>query len=100
MGEDWLMFAAHRLEDATSRLEKIASVTPDPTASTNGASTASIAAITTGLSEPQTSSTPTSRQLPEPLLPAIEGFDALMNGEVEAFVNRSEGLGGLIAEQV
>ncbi|MCJ1291109.1 hypothetical protein MMC34_002652 [Xylographa carneopallida] len=88
-----------RLEAATSRLEDIASSSPDPTASTNGTSAASTAANTTGSLDPQTSSTPTPRQLPEPLLPSIEGFDALMNGEVEAFVSRSEGLGGLIAEQ-
>lgn len=42
----------------------------------------------------------TPKQLPEALPPAIEGFDALINGEVAAFVNMSEGLGGLIAEQV
>ncbi|MCJ1431539.1 hypothetical protein MMC27_000892 [Xylographa pallens] len=88
-----------RLEAATSRLEDIASSTPDPAASTNGTSTASTAAMTTGFSEPQASSIPTPKQLPEPLPPAIEGFDALMNGEVEAFVGRSEGLRGLIAEQ-
>ncbi|MCJ1403769.1 hypothetical protein MMC11_006992 [Xylographa trunciseda] len=88
-----------RLEAATSRLEDIASSTPDPTAATNGTSAAGTATITPGISEPQASSTPTPRQLPEPLPPAIEGFDALMNGEVGTFVNMSEGLGGLIAEQ-
>ena len=29
----------------------------------------------------------------------IEGFDALINADVAAFVNMSEGIGGLVAEQ-
>lgn len=61
-----------------------------------------IAAVATssGAADQSASRTATPKQLPEALPPAIEGFDALINGEVAAFVNMSEGLGGLIAEQV
>lgn len=36
----------------------------------------------------------------EPLPPAIEDFDAIVNGDVQNFVNMSEDIGGLVAEQV
>ncbi|MCJ1474511.1 hypothetical protein MMC13_003169 [Lambiella insularis] len=88
-----------RLEAATSRLEDIASSTLDPKTSTNGVASISDAATASNNSEPPPSSTPTPRQPPQPLPPAIEGFDALINGEVGAFVNMSEELGGLVAEQ-
>lgn len=35
-----------------------------------------------------------------PLPPAIDDFDALINGDVKTFVNMSEEIGGLVAEQV
>ena len=36
----------------------------------------------------------------EPLPPAVEDFDAIVNGDVQNFVNMSEDIGGLVAEQV
>ena len=36
----------------------------------------------------------------ETLPPAIEDFDAMVNSEVKTFVNMSEEIGGLVAEQV
>lgn len=36
----------------------------------------------------------------EILPPAIDDFDAIINGEVKTFVNVSEEIGGLVAEQV
>ena len=39
-------------------------------------------------------------QVPEPLPPALDDFDSLINGDVIKFVNMSEELGGLVAEQV
>lgn len=36
----------------------------------------------------------------EPLPPAIDDFDAVINGDVKTFVNMSEEIGGLVAEQV
>lgn len=88
----------HRLEAATSRLEDLA--TPlNPSASTNG--TIPMAGLATA---PIPANTPESCATPKPaveLLPqAINDFDSLIHGDVQAFVNFSEDLGGLVAEQV
>ena len=40
------------------------------------------------------------KQAYEPLPPALDDFDSLINGDVVKFVNMSEELGGLVAEQV
>lgn len=95
-----LMLSAYRLEAATSRLEDIASSTSDPNATTNGATSVGDGVSASSRLEKPPSSTPKPRQLPEPLPPSIEGFDALINSEVGTFVNMSEELGGLVAEQV
>ena len=89
-----------RLEAATSRLEDIASSTQDPDIATNGASSIIPAAVLGVPDQATTQSPPTPIQLPEALPLSIEGFDTLINGDVTHFVNMSEGLGGLIAEQV
>ncbi|MCJ1245785.1 hypothetical protein MMC30_002989 [Trapelia coarctata] len=88
-----------RLEAATSRLEDIASSAVGPNATTNGVPSVAAVPTSSGTADPSASRAVTPKQLPEALPPAIEGFDALINGEVAAFVNMSEGLGGLIAEQ-
>lgn len=36
----------------------------------------------------------------ETLPPVIDNFDGIINGEVKTFVNMSEEIGGLVAEQV
>jgi adenylyl cyclase-associated protein len=89
-----------RLEAATSRLEDIASSVGNQDANTNGTLPAIASPTTLAIADKSPSREATPKQLPEPLPLAIEGFDALINGEVTAFVNLSEGLGGLIAEQV
>lgn len=48
----------------------------------------------------QTRGTASPERLVEPLPPAIEDFDAIVNGDVQTFVNMSEDIGGLVAEQV
>ena len=90
----------YRLEAATSRLEDIASVAGDSNVSTNG-----VPAITGPAAIPNASDLPNGKgavpkHVPDPLPPAIDNFDALLNGDVNTFVNMSEQLGGLIAEQV
>lgn len=88
-----------RLEAATSRLEDMA-VSIDPSAATNGVSSAA-----RGIVSPGASDEPSSNAIPpppavEPLPKDIKCFDALIDGDVQNFVSISKELGGLIAEQV
>ena len=48
----------------------------------------------------QTQGNASPERLVESLPPAIEDFDAIVNGDVQTFVNMSEDIGGLVAEQV
>ena len=48
---------------------------------------------------PQAGTGPVQRQ-PEALPPSIEAFDAMIEGVVKTYVNVSEEIGGLVAEQV
>ena len=57
-----------------------------------------LAAIGGNASQPRRI-TPPTHQL-EPLLPAIEDFDAIISEDVQRYVNMSEAIGGLVAEQV
>ncbi|MCJ1359613.1 MAG: hypothetical protein MMC33_009615 [Icmadophila ericetorum] len=85
-----------RLEDATSRLEGIVAATqPQGSSASNGllSSTGAAAAI------PEVSEPPPRKQLPDPLPPAIDNFDSLINVDVKKFIGLSEELGGLVAEQ-
>lgn len=43
---------------------------------------------------------PTPQKHLETLPPVIDDFDNIINGEVKTFVNMSEEIGGLVAEQV
>ena len=88
-----------RLEAATSRLEDIASSAVDPNATPHSAPAFAATSASIDAIEPSSSRVATPRQLPEALPPMIEGFDALINVDVAAFVNMSEGIGGLVAEQ-
>ena len=89
-----------RLEAATSRLEDIASTPTDSGNVPNGVPSITGATIVPGSSDHPENSVSTPKQVAAPLPPAIEGFDALINGDVQSFVNMSESLGGLVAEQV
>ena len=89
---------AHRLEAATSRLEDLA-MPMNPSASTSGTiPVAGLAATPISADTPDTGATPKSGV--EPLPQAINDFDSLIHGDVQAYVNFSEDLGGLVAEQV
>lgn len=91
-----------RLEAATSLLESI--VDPNlggASASTNGTTPNDGAVISVAGRTDQARGMINSPQpISEPLPPAIEDFDTIIAEDVQAFVNMSEEIGGLIAEQV
>ncbi len=90
-----------RLEAATSRLEDMVPTMTDASASTNGLPALPEAGLSTGRGIDQPAGTVASPQpVIEPLPPAIDDFDALINGDVKTYVNMSEEIGGLVAEQV
>ena len=85
-----------RLEAATSRLEDMVPSLGDGSASPNE--------ISAG--QPQYNddhargASPAVKHEVETLPPSIDDFDAMINGDVETYVNMSEEIGGLVAEQV
>lgn len=91
-----------RLEAATCLLESIVSPNlGDLSTAANGALSDNkglgLAANGGNAAQPR-GVTPT---LPaEPLLPAIEDFDAIISEDLQRYVNMSEAIGGLVAEQV
>ncbi|KAL8653381.1 MAG: hypothetical protein Q9210_002131 [Variospora velana] len=88
-----------RLEAATSRLEDMVPSISDPSASANGVASLPESGLTAPGADIQ-GGPGTPRQQPiAPLPPAIDDFDALINGDVKTFVNMSEEIGGLVAEQ-
>ena len=89
-----------RLEAATSRLEDMVPNMGDANGTTNGAIPSEDVTIGAAGGTDQTRIAVTPQPLVEPLSPAIDDFDALINGHVSTFVNMSEDIGGLIAEQV
>ena len=86
-----------RLEAATSRLEDLVPSIADPSLAADGAPSLSGQGPSTDRALDQ--ARPPSRHL-EALPPVIEDFDAIINGQVKSFVNMSEEIGGLVAEQV
>jgi len=88
-----------RLEAATSRLEDMASSTVEaPTQKINGAAPpptvplppAPVAVVAPAPPKP----------LPEALPESVEDFDSFITGPLKKFVNLSDELGGLVAQQV
>lgn len=91
-----------RLEAATSVLESIVSPNlGDLSTVANGDLSDNkglgLAAIGGNAAQPRVV-TPTPPA--EPLLPAIEDFDAIISEDLQRYVNMSEAIGGLVAEQV
>ncbi len=86
-----------RLEAATSRLEDLVPNIGDPSHSTDGAQPLSGQGPSADQALEQARSP--SRHM-ETLPPVIDDFDAIINGQVKSFVNMSEEIGGLVAEQV
>ena len=90
-----------RLEAATSRLEDMAQATIDPSVPTGGIPNTSGTAVAAARgADSDGDDANVQNQAPEPLPPALDDFDSLINGDVVKFVNMSEELGGLVAEQV
>ena len=90
-----------RLEAATSRLEDMVPTMSAPSGSTNGIASLPESGLTAPGAVVQNGPSSSQTQLAvAPLPPAIDDFDALINGDVKTFVNMSEEVGGLVAEQV
>ncbi|KAJ8064178.1 hypothetical protein OCU04_006530 [Sclerotinia nivalis] len=90
-----------RLEAATSRLEDIASSTipPPGTPKTNG--TTSVASPTIqAATPPPTVVAPTIKTIVEDPVPeSVSEFDTFIQGSVKKYVNLSDEIGGVVAEQ-
>lgn len=86
-----------RLEAATSRLEDLVPTIGDSPLTTDGAQSLSDQRPSAHSALDQARSP--SRHM-ETLPPVIDDFDAIINGQVKSFVNMSEEIGGLVAEQV
>ena len=90
-----------RLEAATSRLEDMVPTMSESSTSTNGLPALPEAGLSTSRGLDQPGGTAASPEpVFEPLPPTIDDFDALINGDVKTYVNMSEEIGGLVAEQV
>ena len=90
-----------RLEAATSRLEDMVPVMGDSSTPLNGVqpNAGQDTTTTRSVSQLQENGSPAPQQL-EILPLVIDDFDAIINGEIKTFVNMSEEIGGLVAEQV
>lgn len=98
---------ARRLEAATSRLEDIASSTEvssdvaaleDP--SSQPANVSTIASPPVAPSAPTPAPAPAPKPAADPLPETIEDFDSFLNTSVDKYVQASNELGGLVAQQV
>lgn len=89
-----------RLEAATSRLEDMVPTIGDTNGAISGAIPSEDATTGAAVGTDQIRKDVSPQPLVEPLPPAIDDFDAIINGPVSTFVNMSEDIGGLIAEQV
>ena len=94
---DWM----RRLEAATSRLEDMVPNMSDTAASTNGVQSAQAQGMPAAAGMVQSRGyAPQPLRHTETLPPTIDDFDSTINDEVKTFVNMSEEIGGLVAEQV
>lgn len=87
-----------RLEAATSRLEDMVPAMAE-NASPNGAPPTLNGGLAVEQADLRSGSSP-SPAPSTPLPASVDDFDALINGDVKTFVNMSEEIGGLVAEQV
>lgn len=89
-----------RLEAATSRLEDMVPNYGDTSAILNGEPPLPDSGLDAATGTDQKRGNNSPERVIEPLPPAIEDFDAIINGVVQTFVSMSEDIGGLVAEQV
>jgi len=100
----------HRLEAATSRLEDIASSAHEDQAPQASRSIAPSGSTTTTTNGESQSAAPRAQAAPPAKLPlpeqtielpeSVQAFDTMMNEDLKPFVDLSEKVGGLVAEQV
>ena len=97
----FLLTMLHRLEAATSRLEDMVPNIGDPSDSANGIKSGQNHGISAAeeMGQARSAVPPTPKHV-ETLPPTIDDFDGIINGAVSTFVNISEEIGGLVAEQV
>ena len=98
---DLLLTMLHRLEAATSRLEDMVPNIGDPSDSANGIQSGKNQGMTAAeeMGQARSAAPPIPKHV-ETLPPTIDDFDGIINGAVSTFVNISEEIGGLVAEQV
>jgi adenylyl cyclase-associated protein len=89
-----------RLEAATSRLEDIATSVDSTHPETVAAISTAQATIAENAAAAAALSAPDAAAPSEPLPRSIEDFDKLINDDVKSFVTESEGIGGLVEQQV
>ena len=90
-----------RLEAATSRLEDMVPNIGDASVAPNGFQPGPNQGpnVVEGMGQPAANGQ-SSQKSQEALPPVIDDFDHTINDEVKTFVNMSEEIGGLVAEQV
>ena len=96
-----LLTMLYRLEAATSRLEDMVPNIGDQSDSSNGIQSGKNQGMTAAeeMGQARSAVPPTPKHV-ETLPPSIDDFDGIINGAVSTFVNISEEIGGLVAEQV
>ena len=100
MQENRLTVLTNRLEAATSRLEDMAQPVTDAKPTTNGTGPGSMSDGGALGATPRAIAAASPERGNDVLPASVEGFDGLINGPVTKFVNLSEELGGVVAEQV
>lgn len=104
-----LTFLIARLEAATSRLEDMATLSTEVPQANGLPAAPAVPAAPVAPVTPASSSTPSAPSPPnfapptkatEPLPDSIEDFDAFITNVVKKYVNLSDEVGGLVAEQV
>ena len=96
--EQRLLTASSRLEAATSRLEDMVPSVIDGSATQDGHASSKVQGL--GINDQSRGPSSPPQQQSETLPASVEDFDAMINSVVKTYVNVSEELGGLVAEQV
>lgn len=95
----WALTELDRLEAATSRLEDMVPTIGEESAPRNGLPPVQDQGLSFHTDLARGASPPAPQNV-ERLPAAIEAYDAMINKDVKTYVNMSEEIGGLVAEQV
>src|SRR4051812_13593658 len=92
----------HRLEAATSRLEDMAAALVEPPKANGALSTEAPKAAPTEVAAPTPISVPppAPKLVAEPVPQVVEDFDNFIADSVQKYVKLSDGIEGVVAEQV